>query len=62
MNKNDLLSTIGNTPLVKLKTINPYPNVDIYVKLEFFTPSGIIKDRFVRYIFDDVEETGQLKP
>ena len=62
MNKTDLLATIGNTPLVKLKKINPYPNVDIYAKLEFFNPSGSIKDRIVQYIIDDAERTGQLKP
>jgi len=62
MNTTDLLATVGNTPLVKLKKINPYPNVDIYVKLEFFNPSGSIKDRIVQYILDDAEKTGQLKP
>jgi len=62
MNKTDLLDTIGDTPLVKLKKINPYSHVDIYVKLEFFNPSGSIKDRIVQYILDDAEQTGQLKP
>jgi len=59
---NQVLNTIGNTPLVKLKKINPNPNVDIYVKLEFFNPSGSIKDRIVQYIIDDAEKSGQLKP
>jgi len=57
-----VLNTIGNTPLVKLKKINPYPNIDIYVKLEFFNPSGSIKDRIVQYIIDDAEKSGLLKP
>ena len=57
-----VLSSIGNTPLVKLQKINPYENVDIYVKLEFFNPSGSIKDRIVKYIIDDAEQTGLLKP
>lgn len=59
---NPVLQTIGNTPLVKLQKINPYPHVDIYVKLEFFNPSGSIKDRIVNHIINDAEATGLLKP
>lgn len=58
----DLLGTIGNTPLIKLKKINPYPNVEIYVKLEFFNPSGSIKDRIVKHIVESAEKEGKLKP
>ncbi len=57
-----VLNTIGNTPLVKLTKINPYPHIDIYVKLEFFNPSGSIKDRIVNHIINDAEASGQLKP
>lgn len=57
-----MLSSIGNTPLVKLQKINPYTNVDIFVKLEYFNPSGSIKDRIVQFIIDDAEKTGLLKP
>lgn len=59
---NPVLKTIGNTPLVKLQKINPYPDVDIYVKLEFFNPSGSIKDRIVNHIINDAEANGLLKP
>src|SRR3989339_223004 len=62
MNANNLLNTIGNTPLVKLQKINPYPHIEIYVKLEFFNPSGSIKDRIVKHIVEDAEEKGILKP
>ncbi len=62
MNFSTLLDTIGNTPLVKLKKINPYPHIEIYVKLEFFNPSGSIKDRIVKYIVEDAEVRGILKP
>ena len=62
MDDNAMLSTIGNTPLIKLRKINPHQGVDIYVKLEFLNPSGSIKDRIVQYIIDDAEKTGQLKP
>ncbi len=56
-----ILDTIGNTPLVKLQKINPYPHIDIYVKLEFFNPSGSIKDRIVNHIINDAIATGQLQ-
>lgn len=58
----DLLSTVGNTPLVKLQRINPNPLVTILVKLEFFNPSGSIKDRIVKYIIEDAEKNNLLKP
>lgn len=61
MNNNFLLNSIGNTPLIKLQKINSYSNVEIYVKLEFFNPSGSIKDRIVRHIIEDAEATGLLK-
>jgi cystathionine beta-synthase/cysteine synthase A len=57
-----ILNTVGNTPLVKLQKINPYKNVEIWVKLEFFNPSGSIKDRIVKYIIEDAEKNGLLKP
>ena len=57
-----MLNTVGNTPLVKLNKINQFPNIDIFVKLEFLNPSGSIKDRIVQYIIDDAEKSGELKP
>lgn len=58
---NPVLQTIGNTPLVKLQKINPYAHIDIYAKLEFFNPSGSIKDRIVNHIINDAIATGKLK-
>lgn len=58
----NILNNIGKTPLIKLNKINPYPNVDIYVKLEFMNPSGSIKDRIVSHIIKDAEKNGLLKP
>lgn len=40
-----LLDTIGNTPLVLSKNINPNPNVLLYFKLEGHNPGGSVKDR-----------------
>lgn len=61
MTNDTLLNTIGNTPLVKLQKINQTKNVEIYVKLEFFNPSGSIKDRIVKHIIEDAEAKGLLK-
>ncbi len=58
----NILSTIGNTPLVTLKKINPNPQVTIKAKLEFFNPSGSIKDRIVAHIIKQAEKEGLLKP
>lgn len=58
----NIQSKIGNTPLVKLQKINPYPNIEIWVKLEFINPSGSIKDRIVHHIINDAEKNGLLKP
>lgn len=57
-----ILDTIGNTPLVKLQHINPYPLATILLKIEFLNPGSSIKDRIVRYIVDDAEKAGLLKP
>jgi cystathionine beta-synthase/cysteine synthase A len=62
MSPSQVLDTIGNTPLVKLQKINHNPLVEIFVKLEFFNPSGSIKDRIVKHIIDDAEASGELKP
>ena len=62
MSYKSLLDTIGNTPLVKLERINPYPHITILAKLEFMNPGGSIKDRMVYHIIRDAEERGLLKP
>jgi cysteine synthase len=42
----NLLSYIGNTPLVEIQKLNPYrPKVRIFAKLESFNPGGSVKDR-----------------
>lgn len=57
-----ILDTIGNTPLVKLQNINPYPLATILAKIEYLNPGGSIKDRIVRHIIDKAEKNGLLKP
>jgi len=57
-----ILDVIGNTPLIKLCKINPNPLVTILCKVEFLNPSFSIKDRIVKYIIEDAEKSGKLKP
>ncbi len=61
MYNDNILNFVGNTPLVKLQEINPFSNVEIFVKLEFFNPSGSIKDRIVKHIIEDAEKRNLLK-
>jgi len=58
---NGILEAIGNTPLVKIKHLNPNPAVQIYAKLEGFNPTGSIKDRIAVKMIEQAEESGALK-
>ena len=58
---NNILETIGRTPVVRLNSMAP-DNVDIYVKVESFNPMGSVKDRLALAIINDAEQKGQLKP
>ncbi|WP_191560557.1 cysteine synthase A [Metabacillus idriensis] len=51
---------IGNTPLVKLNRLNPKNGADIYLKLEFFNPSGSVKDRAAFNMILEAEKHGLL--
>ena len=57
-----ILDCIGNTPLIKFNNINIDFITNFYAKLEFFNPSGSIKDRVALYIMEDAERNGMLKP
>jgi len=57
-----ILDTIGNTPLVELKSFAPRPGVHIYAKLEGQNPTGSVKDRIAKYMIESGERLGQLKP
>jgi cysteine synthase B len=56
----NILETIGNTPLVKINKLNPNKNVTIYAKLEGFNPSGSIKDRIALSMIQQAEIEGKL--
>ena len=57
----NILQTIGNTPVVRLNRMGP-DNVEIYVKVESFNPMGSVKDRLAFAIINDAQEAGDLKP
>ncbi|MEM1677696.1 MAG: cysteine synthase family protein [Ignisphaera sp.] len=57
-----ILDTIGNTPLVRLQKINPFTEVEIFAKLEFFNPTGSHKDRIALYMIKDAIQRFGLKP
>lgn len=56
------LDTIGNTPVVKLQQVVPPGSADVYVKLEFFSPTGSYKDRMAKSMIEEAERRGQLTP
>lgn len=57
----NILETIGNTPLVRINKLNPNKNATIYAKLEGFNPSGSIKDRIALSMIQQAELEGKLK-
>src|SRR6187399_789252 len=57
----NILETIGNTPVVRLNKLAP-PGVNVYVKVEAFNPMGSVKDRMARAVIEDAERSGALKP
>lgn len=57
-----ILDTIGNTPLVELKSFSPRPGVQIFAKLEGANPSGSIKDRIAKKMIEEAEADGRLTP
>ena len=60
--RDNILGTIGNTPMVRINRLNPNPGVNIYAKLEGFNPTGSIKDRIAVKMIEDAENDGRLKP
>ena len=56
----NILQTIGGTPLVQLNKINPYKNVKMYAKIEGTNPGGSIKDRIALKMIEQAEAEGKL--
>jgi cysteine synthase B len=56
----DILQTIGNTPIVRINKLNPNKNTTIFAKLEGLNPSGSIKDRIALSMIQQAEISGKL--
>ena len=57
----NILGTIGRTPIVKLNRMAP-EGIDIYVKVEAFNPMASVKDRLAYAVIKDARDSGELQP
>ena len=57
----NILATIGRTPVVRINRLAP-KHVTMYVKVEYFNPGASVKDRLAIGIIEDAERRGHLKP
>jgi cysteine synthase A len=63
MNIHDtILDAVGNTPLVKLHRVTNGIESEIMVKVEYYSPSGSLKDRILKRIIEQGEQRGELRP
>ncbi len=58
----NILQTIGRTPLVRLNNIGKDLSCPLYAKVEFFNPGGSVKDRIGLNIIEEAERSGRLLP
>jgi len=58
----DVLSLIGNTPLVRLNRISPPGSAELWAKHEGYNPGGSVKDRIALSMVERAEKEGRLKP
>jgi cysteine synthase A len=57
----NILETVGNTPVVRINRLAP-PGVNLFVKIEAFNPLGSVKDRLALGVIEAAEKSGELKP
>src|SRR6266545_1147081 len=57
----NILETVGNTPVVRINRLAP-PGVNLFVKIEAFNPLGSVKDRLALGVIEAAEASGELKP
>ncbi len=53
---------VGNTPLVEIESLSKLTGGRIFAKCEFMNPGGSVKDRAAKFIIDEAEKSGALKP
>ena len=59
---NNILETIGDTPLIKLNNITENVDALVLAKVEYFNPGSSVKDRMAVKMIEDAEKDGRLKP
>jgi cysteine synthase A len=57
-----ILDAIGNTPVVQLQKIVPPGSASVWVKLEYYNPTGSYKDRMALAMIEEAEQRGDLRP
>jgi len=55
-----ILDLVGNTPMVRVSSLNPNKNLAMYLKLEKFNAAGSVKDRIAKYMIEHAEKDGSL--
>ncbi|MBD0332201.1 MAG: pyridoxal-phosphate dependent enzyme, partial [Chitinophagaceae bacterium] len=60
--RNNILETIGNTPLVRLNKMTKGFPCEVYAKVEYFNPGNSTKDRMALKMVEVAEKEGKLKP
>ena len=58
----NILETIGNTPLIKLNKVTSEVEATVLAKVEYFNPGNSVKDRMAIKMVEDAEKDGRLKP
>ncbi len=59
---NNILETIGNTPMIKLNKVAEDFPCPVYAKVEYFNPGHSVKDRMALQMIEDAEARGDIKP
>jgi cysteine synthase len=57
----NILGTVGNTPVVRINRLAP-PGINLFAKIEAFNPLGSVKDRLALGVIEAAEKSGELKP
>ena len=58
----NMLDMIGHTPMIRLSRIRKNHKSTLLGKLEFYNPTGSVKDRIALYMLEDAERQGKIKP
>ncbi|MFN7262508.1 MAG: pyridoxal-phosphate dependent enzyme [Pseudobdellovibrionaceae bacterium] len=59
---NNVIESIGNTPIIKLNNVAPHSPHTFWAKIEYFNPGGSVKDRIAVAIIEEAEKRGELIP